>query len=137
MAAKKIITDTIFLQQKSKTATRDDLKAAIDLKDTLIAQKEVAAGLAANMIGINKQIITFYFGSLPIVMLNPKIILASKKYSTKEGCLSLTGLRKTDRYQIITVEYQNINFEKQRQNFTGYVAQVIQHEVDHCHGRLI
>ncbi|WEV39761.1 peptide deformylase [Lactobacillus sp. ESL0681] len=137
MAAKKIITDTIFLQQKSKTATRDDLKAAIDLKDTLIAQKEAAAGLAANMIGINKQIITFYFGSLPIVMLNPKIILASKKYSTKEGCLSLTGLRKTDRYQIITVEYQNINFEKQRQNFTGYVAQVIQHEVDHCHGRLI
>lgn len=137
MAAKKIIRDTLFLKQKVEQATKEDYQTAIDLRDTLIAERESAAGLAANMIGVNKKIIAFYMGDLPIVMINPQIIAKSGRYLTEEGCLSLFGLRKTERYQSITVEYQNLNFEMQKQTFSGFVAETIQHEVDHCAGILI
>ncbi|WEV38731.1 peptide deformylase [Lactobacillus sp. ESL0680] len=137
MAAKKIIRDTLFLKQKAEEATKEDYQTAIDLRDTLIAERESAAGLAANMIGVNKKIIAFYMGDLPIVMINPQIIAKSGRYLTEEGCLSLFGLRKTERYQSITVEYQNLNFQMQKQTFTGFVAETIQHEVDHCAGILI
>ncbi|MDF7668575.1 peptide deformylase [Lactobacillus sp. ESL0703] len=137
MAAKKIIRDTLFLKQKAEQATKEDYQTAIDLRDTLIAERESAAGLAANMIGVNKKIIAFYMGDLPIVMINPQIIAKSGRYSIEEGCLSLFGLRKTERYQSITVEYQNLNFQMQKQTFSGFVAETIQHEVDHCTGILI
>ncbi|MDF7671669.1 peptide deformylase [Lactobacillus sp. ESL0701] len=137
MTAKKIIRDTLFLKQKAQEATKEDYQTAIDLRDTLIAERESAAGLAANMIGVNKKIIAFYMGDLPIVMINPQIIAQSGQYSTEEGCLSLFGLRKTERYRAITVEYQNLNFEIQKQSFTDFIAETIQHEVDHCAGILI
>ncbi|WEV51193.1 peptide deformylase [Lactobacillus sp. ESL0731] len=137
MAAKMIIHDTLFLKQKAEQATKEDYQVAIDLRDTLIAKRESAAGLAANMIGINKKIIAFYMGDLPIVMINPRIIAKSGRYSVQEGCLSLFGLRKTVRYQTITVEYQNLNFQTQKQSFSGFIAETIQHEVDHCAGILI
>ncbi|WEV70936.1 peptide deformylase [Lactobacillus sp. ESL0785] len=134
---REITKDVLFLSQKALPATEQDRQVAIDLRDTLVAKRNAAAGLAANMIGINKQIIAFYMGSLPIVMINPQIKEWSGTYSTKEGCLSLAGLRTTKRYQKILVEYWDINFKKQVQDFTGFTAETIQHELDHCSGILI
>lgn len=137
MTAQNIIHDQLFLSQKSTSANRADLKIAEDLRDTLLANRDKAAGLAANMIGKNKRIIAFYIGPLPLVMLNPQIIRRSGEYLTSEGCLSLNGERKTKRYKIITVTYQNMSLETKTQEFTGFIAEVIQHEIDHCEGILI
>ncbi|MBL1071538.1 peptide deformylase [Lactobacillus kitasatonis] len=137
MTAQNIIHDQLFLSQKSTSANRADLKIAEDLRDTLLANRDKAAGLAANMIGKNKRIIAFYVGPLPLVMLNPRIIRRSGEYLTSEGCLSLNGERKTKRYKTITVTYQNMSLETKTQEFTGFIAEVIQHEIDHCEGILI
>lgn len=137
MTAQNIIHDQLFLSQKSTSANRTDLKIAEDLRDTLLANRDKAAGLAANMIGKNKRIIAFYVGPLPLVMLNPQIIRRSGEYLTSEGCLSLNGERKTKRYKTITVTYQNMSLETKTQEFTGFIAEVIQHEIDHCEGILI
>lgn len=137
MTQQNIIHDVMLLSQKSTPVTKADLQAATDLRDTLVANSDRAAGLAANMIGVRKNIIAFFIGPLPMVMLNPKIIKKSGKYTTSEGCLSLDGQRSTNRYRDITVQYENLNFEKQTQNFSGFVAEVIQHEIDHCNGILI
>ena len=137
MTAQNIIYDQLFLSQKSTSANRADLKIAEDLRDTLLANRDKAAGLAANMIGKNKRIIAFYVGPLPLVMLNPQIIRRSGEYLTSEGCLSLNGERKTKRYKTITVTYQNMSLETKTQEFTGFIAEVIQHEIDHCEGILI
>ncbi|MBP2058343.1 peptide deformylase [Lactobacillus colini] len=137
MTQKDIIHDVMLLSQKSTPATEADLQVADDLRDTLIANTNRAAGLAANMIGARKNIIAFFIGPMPMVMLNPKIIKKSDPYDTSEGCLSLEGERPTKRYKKITVEYQYLDFKKQTQDFSGFVAQVIQHEIDHCNGTLI
>ncbi|RVU71459.1 MULTISPECIES: peptide deformylase [Lactobacillus] len=137
MTAKNIIHDVTFLSKKSQAATKADLPNATDLRDTLMANQGRAAGLAANMIGVDKQIIAFFVGPLPVVMLNPIITSKSGLYTASEGCLSLTGERPAKRYREITVQYDNLNFEKQTQTFTDFTAEVIQHEIDHCHGILI
>lgn len=137
MTAQNIIHDQLFLSQKSTSANRADLKIAEDLRDTLLANRDKAAGLAANMIGKNERIIAFYVGPLPLVMLNPRIIRRSGEYLTSEGCLSLNGERKTKRYKTIMVTYQNMSLETKTQEFTGFIAEVIQHEIDHCEGILI
>lgn len=137
MTAQNIIHDQLFLSQKSTSANRADLKVAEDLRDTLLANRDKAVGLAANMIGKNKRIIAFYVGLLPLVMLNPQITKKSGEYLTEEGCLSLSGERKTKRYRTITVTYQDMNLNTKTQEFTDFIAEVIQHEVDHCKGILI
>lgn len=137
MTAQNIIHDQLFLSQKSTSANRADLKVAEDLRDTLLANRDKAVGLAANMIGKNKGIIAFYVGLLPLVMLNPQITKKSGEYLTEEGCLSLSGERKTKRYRTITVTYQDMNLNTKTQEFTDFIAEVIQHEVDHCEGILI
>lgn len=137
MTAQNIIHDQLFLSQKSTSANRADLKVAEDLRDTLLANRDKAVGLAANMIGKNKRIIAFYVGLLPLVMLNPQITKKSGEYLTEEGCLSLSGELKTKRYRTITVTYQDMNLNTKTQEFTDFIAEVIQHEVDHCEGILI
>lgn len=137
MTAQNIIHDQLFLSQKSTSANRADLKVAEDLRDTLLANRDKAVGLAANMIGKNKRIIAFYVGLLPLVVLNPQITKKSGEYLTEEGCLSLSGERKTKRYRTITVTYQDMNLNTKTQEFTDFIAEVIQHEVDHCEGILI
>lgn len=137
MTAQNIIHDQLFLSQKSTSANRADLKVAEDLRDTLLANRDKAVGIAANMIGKNKRIIAFYVGLLPLVMLNPQITKKSGEYLTEEGCLSLSGERKTKRYRTITVTYQDMNLNTKTQEFTDFIAEVIQHEVDHCEGILI
>lgn len=137
MTAQNIIHDQLFLSQKSTSANRADLKVAEDLRDTLLANRDKAVGLAANMIGKNKRIIAFYVGLLPLVMLNPQITKKSGEYLTEEGCLSLSGERKTKRYRTITVTYQDMNLNTKTQEFTDFIAEVMQHEVDHCEGILI
>ncbi|MDF7637887.1 peptide deformylase [Lactobacillus sp. ESL0791] len=137
MTKRIIIHDLLVLKQKSTPAAIRDLDIAIDLKDTLIANRKSAAGLAANMIGETKQIIAFYAGPLVIVMLNPVIVEKSDQYLADEGCLSLPGTRKVKRYKNITVNFQDMNMKKQTQKFVGYVAEVIQHEVDHCRGIMV
>lgn len=137
MAVKNIIHDQLFLMQKSTMADKQDMQVAMDLRDTLLANKNKAAGLAANMIGSAKRIIAFYIVGMPLVMLNPKIIRKSGEYLATEGCLSLDGERPTKRYEKITVEYQNIDLKHVTQEFSGFVAETIQHEIDHCDGKLI
>ncbi|KAF0494601.1 peptide deformylase [Pediococcus acidilactici] len=134
---KNIVRDQNFLSQKSVPATRADLPTALDLVDTLAANADRAVGLAANMIGVKKQIIAVSIGVMNIAMLNPKLTKKSHPYQTKEGCLSLTGERSTTRYKEIEVQYQDLNFKKQTQHFSGWIAEIIQHEIDHCAGILI
>lgn len=134
---KEIMHDPIFLCQKSQPATIADLSVAKDLLDTLIANKDGCVGMAANMIGVKKKIITFDNNGMYMTMLNPEIISKSGEYETEEGCLSLPGVRKTKRYQIITVKYQDLSMKSQTQTFMGWTAQIIQHEIDHCNGILI
>jgi peptide deformylase len=134
---KPICKDTIILSKKSVPATKADMPVVEDLLDTLKANADRCVGMAANMIGINKRIIVFSVGMMNISMINPVIIKRVDPYETEEGCLSLNGIRKTTRYQSIEVEFLNRNFEKQKQTFTGFPAQIIQHEVDHCNGILI
>ena len=134
---RELMHDPIFLAGKSEVATKEDLQVAQDLLDTLMAHKKSCVGMAANMIGVKKCIIAVNMGFMNVAMFNPKIVKRSGKYETEEGCLSLTGVRKCTRYQEIEVEYQDMNFKKQRQKYTGWTAQIIQHEVDHCHGIVI
>ncbi|MBR1743921.1 MAG: peptide deformylase [Lachnospiraceae bacterium] len=133
----KIMRDTLFLAQKSERAIKEDMQVAEDLKDTLQANSKTCVGMAANMIGMKKQVIVVSLGLAPMVMFNPKIVKKSGEYETEEGCLSLEGLRKIKRYQNITVEYQDRDFKKQRQDFTGFIAQNIQHQCDHIAGVVI
>jgi len=134
---RKIVKDELFLAQKSETATEADVAVITDLIDTLRANAEHCVGMAANMIGVKKRIIVFSVGIVIVPMVNPVIIKKSVPYETEEGCLSLNGVRKTTRFEKIEVEYQDKNFKKQRQEFSGWTAQIIQHEVDHLEGRVI
>lgn len=134
---KPICKDTIILSKKSIPATKADMPVVENLLDTLKANADRCVGMAANMIGINKRIIAFTVGTMNIPMINPVIVKHVDLYETQEGCLSLNGVRKTTRYQSIEVEFFDRNFEKQKQTFTGFPAQIIQHEMDHCNGILI
>ena len=132
-----IMKDVLFLKQKADIATKEDLQIVIDLLDTLKANEEHCVGMAANMIGVAKRIIAVNVGFMNIAMINPYIVRKANPIKTEEGCLSLLGVRKTTRYENIEVEYLDINFRKQKQKFTGWTAQIIQHEVDHCDGIII
>lgn len=134
---KPITKDPIFLAQKSAPATILDLPVAQDLKDTLEAHREGCVGMAANMIGVNKRIIIFDDHGSATVMFNPELVKCSGAYETEEGCLSLSGVRKTRRWRQIKVRYQNERFETRLKTYTGFTAQIIQHEIDHCNGVLI
>ena len=134
---KQIVHDPFFLGQKSEEATKADIKTAKDLLDTLAANRAGCVGMAANMIGIRKRIIVFDNNGKDMVMMNPVIIEKSGEYETEEGCLSLTGIRKTKRFQFITVSYQDMEMKKKTEKFFGWTAQIIQHEIDHCSGILI
>jgi peptide deformylase len=132
-----IMRDEAFLAQKAEAATPDDLPVAQDLLDTLAAHKAGCVGMAANMIGVNKRIIAFDNEGKYMVMFNPEIVKRSGPYEAEEGCLSLTGTRKAKRWQSIKVQYQNDQFQTRFKTFTGWTAQIIQHEVDHCEGIII
>ena len=135
---KELMHDPIFLAGKSETAKKDDLQIARDLLETLMAHKETCVGMAANMIGVRKRIIVFDNGGSYMVMFNPEILKAADRYDTEEGCLSLLGgPRKCQRYQTIKVRWQNEQFQARIKTFTGWPAQIIQHEIDHCNGILI
>ena len=136
---KELMHDPIFLSGKSETATKDDLQVAQDLLDTLMAHhKDSCVGMAANMIGVHKRIIAFDNDGTYMVMFNPEIIKKSGSYDAEEGCLSLLGgPRKCKRYQTIKVQWQTAEFQTRIKTFTGFPAQIIQHEVDHCNGVLI
>ena len=134
---KPIVRDAFFLNQRSEEATKVDLPIAQDLEDTLKANREHCVGMAANMIGYRKNIVIVATGLADIVMINPKITAKAEPYETEEGCLSLPGTRKTTRYKRITVKYQDKKFKEHTQNFSGYIAQIIQHECDHLEGILI
>ena len=134
---REIMRDEAFLSQKAELATLEDLPVAQDLLDTLTAHKDGCVGMAANMIGVCKRIIVFDNDGTYMVMLNPEVIKKSGPYEAEEGCLSLTGIRKTKRWQSIKVQYQNEQFQTRFKTFTGWTAQIIQHEIDHCEGVLI
>lgn len=134
---KPIMKDVLFLGQKSEPATKADLQVGIDLQDTLAAHREECVGMAANMIGIKKRVIIVNMGMIDIVMFNPVIRKKSGAYETEEGCLSLTGVRKTTRYEKIEVEYLDQNWKKQKMVLSGWPAQICQHEMDHCDGVII
>lgn len=134
---KQIERDRFFLSQKSEPATKDDVQVIQDLEDTLNANKEECIGMAANMIGVAKRIIIVDEGTKNLVMLNPVILAKSGRYETEEECLSLDGSRKTERWRTIEVEYEDRNFVKHHEKYDGWLAEVIQHEIDHCNGILI
>ena len=133
----EICKDTVFLAQKAAPATAEDLGAAQDLLDTLIAHKNGCVGMAANMIGVCKRIIAFDNEGTYMVMFNPVIVKKSGPYDTEEGCLSLTGTRKAKRFQTVKVQWQNEKFQTRLKTFTGWTAEIIQHEIDHCEGIVI
>ena len=132
-----IVKDVMILSRKSLPATKQDIPIGKDLLDTLAANASACVGMAANMIGINKRIIVVNTGMLNIVMFNPVIESRSGRYETQEGCLSLSGLRSAVRYQAISVSYMDINWKKQKLKLTGWPAQIVQHEIDHCDGIVI
>ncbi|MDR7811277.1 peptide deformylase [Lacrimispora sp.] len=132
-----VMKDAVFLNQKSEPATEADKLVVQDLLDTLKANEAGCVGMAANMIGVKKRIIAVSMGFANVAMINPVIIKKSGVYETEEGCLSLIGVRKTTRYKDIEVEFQDMNFNKQCQKFSGWIAQIIQHEIDHCDGIVI
>ena len=135
---KEIVHDPILLARKSVPATRDDLQTAQDLLDTLAAHKDSCVGMAANMIGVCRRIIVFDNDGTYMTMLNPEIVRQSEVYETEEECLSLLGgPRKTKRYRKIKVQYQTLDFQNRLKTFSGWTAQIIQHEIDHCNGILI
>ena len=134
---REIVKDTFFLSQKSEPATRQDQPVIQDLLDTVRANADRCVGMAANMIGVNKRIIAFDNIGTYMVMFNPVIVKKSAPYDAEEGCLSLTGTRKTKRYQTIKVQWQNEKLQTRLKTFTGWAAQIIQHEIDHCEGILI
>ena len=132
-----IMKDVFFLAQKSEPATAADAQLAQDLKDTLKAHEAECVGMAANMIGVKKRMIVVSIGFAQLIMCNPVIRKKSAAFETEESCLSLTGVRKCTRYQEIEVEYEDIHFKKQRRKFSGWTAQIIQHECDHLEGIII
>ena len=132
-----IMPDQAFLSQKAEPAGPEDLPAAQDLLDTLAAHKDACVGMAANMTGVSKRIIAFDNDGKYMVMFNPEIIKKSEPYEAEEGCLSLPGVRKARRWKSIKVQYQNERFQTRFKTFTGWTAQIIQHEIDHCEGVLI
>ena len=134
---REIMRDEAFLSQKAEPSTLKDLPVAQDLLDTLTAHKDGCVGMAANMIGVCKRIIVFDNEGKYTVMFNPEIIKKSGSYEAEEDCLSLTGIRKAKRWQSIKVQYQNEQFQIRFKTFTGWTAQIIQHEIDHCEGVLI
>lgn len=135
---KEVVHDPIFLAMKSDAATKEDLQVAQDLLDTLVANKDACVGMAANMIGVLKRIIVFDNEGTYITMFNPQIVKVSGPYDAEEGCLSLLGgPRPCKRYQTIKVQWQNEAFQTRIKTFTGWPAQIIQHEIDHCNGILI
>ena len=133
----EICRDEAFLAQKAEAAAAEDIGTARDLLDTLIAHKDGCVGMAANMIGVNKRIIAFDNEGEYMVMLNPMIVKQSGVYEAEEGCLSLTGTRKTKRFQTIKVQWKNERYQTRIKTFTGWTAEIIQHEIDHCEGILI
>ena len=133
----EIVKDPIFLARKSRAATAEDLPLARDLLETLQAHREACVGMAANMIGQAVQIIAFDNEGSYLAMLNPEIVKCSGLYETEEGCLSLEGVRKTKRFRSIKVQYQTEQMQLRLKSFTGWTAQIIQHEIDHCNGILI
>lgn len=134
---KQIVRDIFFLGQPSEPATQADLSVGRDLLDTLQANREACVGMAANMIGVKKNIIIVNMCLIDVVMFNPVIISRRGRYETEEGCLSLEGVRKTTRYQEIEVEYYDSSWKKQRQKLSGWTAQIAQHEIDHLSGKII
>lgn len=134
---REICKDVIFLAQKAELATPDDLPVAADLLETLEHHKDGCVGMAANMIGVNKRIIAFDNDGEYMVMFNPEILRKSGPYETEEGCLSLTGVRPVKRWKTIKVQWQNEKFQRRIKNFTGWTAEIIQHEIDHCEGIII
>ena len=133
----EICRDEAFLAEKAEPASAEDLGTARDLLDTLIAHKDGCVGMAANMIGVNKRIIAFDNEGEYTVMLNPVIVKKSGTYEAEEGCLSLTGMRKAKRFKSIKVQWQNEKLQTRLKTFTGWTAEIIQHEIDHCEGILI
>ena len=134
---KQIVKDQLFLQQKSEPATEFDKQVITDLIDTLNANQERCVGMAANMIGVKKQIIVVMVAPFILPMVNPVITKMKGKYETEEGCLSLDGVRSCTRYKEIEVDYLDRDFKKQHGKFSGFMAQIIQHEVQHFSGELI
>lgn len=135
---KELIHDPLLLARKSQPASREDMQVVQDLIDTFAAHRETCVGMAANMIGEFRNIIIFNNEDVTMVMLNPEIIRQEGPYTTKEGCLSLLGgPRETVRYQKIKVRYETTEFQTRLKTFTGWTAEIIQHEIDHCHGVLI
>ena len=132
-----IMKNVMFLAQKSEPATQDDMQVVRDLLDTLKANEDGCVGMAANMIGVKKRIIAVNMGIMNVAMINPVITSKSGQYETEEGCLSLVGVRKTTRYENIEVEYFDVNWKKQKNKFSGWTAQIIQHECDHLEGIII
>lgn len=133
----EICKDEAFLAQKAEAATADDLGVAQDLLETLIAHKDGCVGMAANMIGVNKRIIAFDNEGEYMLMFNPVIVKKSSAYEAEEGCLSLTGTRRTKRFKSIKAQWQNEKFQTRLKTFTGWTAEIIQHEIDHCEGIII
>lgn len=134
---REICRDETFLAQKAAPATADDLATAQNLLDTLAAHKDGCVGMAANMIGVCKRIIAFDNEGTYMVMFNPVIVRQSGPYEAQEGCLSLSGVRKTKRFRTVKVQWQNEKFQTRLKTFTGWTAEIIQHEIDHCDGILI
>ena len=134
---KPIVRDVMFLRQKSEPAGPEDMSIAQDLQDTLNAHRERCAGMAANMIGYRKRMIIVSTGMMGMVMVNPVILKKSGSYETEEGCLSLTGVRKTSRYRNITLQFQDLRMNTHVREFSGMIAQIIQHECDHLEGIII
>lgn len=134
---KQIVRDVLFLGQKSSPATKSDLQVGIDLQDTLRANRARCVGLAANMIGVKKNVIIVNMGFVDVVMFNPVITKKDTPYETEEGCLSLDGVRKTTRYENIVVEYYDMQWKKQTMKLSGWTAQICQHECDHLNGIII
>ncbi|GAA0706379.1 peptide deformylase [Paraclostridium ghonii] len=132
-----VVKDILFLEQKSELATKEDTEVINDLIDTLNANLDHCVGMAANMIGVKKRILVFSVGDMIVPMVNPVILKKEKSYEAEESCLSLDGSRKTTRYETIEVGYLDINFKSHKQIFTGFTAQIIQHEVDHFEGIII
>ena len=135
---RELMHDPLFLGRKSRAATKEDLPIGQDLLETLLAHRATCVGMAGNMIGQTVAVIAFFDGDKPVVMYNPEILKAEGAYQTEEGCLSLLGgPRICTRYQKIKVRWDNESFQKRVKTFTGWTAQIIQHEVDHCNGILI
>ena len=132
-----VVRDIFFLHQKSEPATQGDLSIGQDFRDTLASNRDRCVGMAANMIGVKKRVIIVNMGPVDVVMYNPVITRKDSPFETEEGCLSLDGVRKTTRYQNISVEYRDGTWKKHQQNYTGWIAQIIQHEMDHLEGIII